>query len=99
MADVTKLQVLGNRVGIKPDDPESVRPSGIIIPEQARKKPQFGTVVALGNGEWKDQMWVQPTGIKLGDRVFYSQYSGVHVDWADEPYVIVPTGDIYAKEV
>jgi chaperonin GroES len=46
-----KLQPLGDRVVVKADSDVDMRtPSGLVIPDTAKEKPQMGTVIAVGPG-------------------------------------------------
>ena len=46
-----QLQPLGDRVVVTAtDDAESRTPSGLVIPDTAKEKPQIGEVVAVGPG-------------------------------------------------
>lgn len=38
-----------DRVVVLPDPPDTVLPSGIIIPDTAQEKPQCGVIIALGD--------------------------------------------------
>ena len=46
-----KLAPLGDRVIVKRLDAESSSPSGIVIADSAKERPQKGTVVAVGPGK------------------------------------------------
>jgi chaperonin GroES len=44
------LKPLGDRLVIKPLEQEEVTPSGIVLPETAKEKPQKGEVLSVGPG-------------------------------------------------
>jgi co-chaperonin GroES (HSP10) len=71
--DLERLTLLGARVLVKPDPPES-HYGRIIIPDSAKKHPGTGVVVALGPGMLcKDgTRWPMPD-VKPGDRVVFSR--------------------------
>ncbi|CAN5797009.1 hypothetical protein BH23ACT12_BH23ACT12_07050 [soil metagenome] len=48
------LKPLGDRVLIKIEESENSLPSGLVIPDTAKEKPQEGTVVAVGPGSYQD---------------------------------------------
>ena len=56
------IRPLADRVLIEPKEAEKKTASGIIIPDNAKEKPQEGTVVAAGPGK-KDE----PMELKVGD--------------------------------
>jgi len=65
---------LADRVLIEPAPAELKTASGIIIPDTAKEKPLYGTVVAVGNGK-KDE----PMSLLSGNKVMYGQYSGTEI--------------------
>jgi len=62
---------LADRILVKPDDSTDEKsPSGIIIPDTARKeKPERGRVVAVGGGKRGDDNEIIPVAVKVGDTV------------------------------
>lgn len=93
-----ELEMLEDRVLVKPDEAEQRSVGGIIIPEIAQEKPQRGTVLAVGPGRFiVDPMLGArnfPSALQVGDRVLYARYAGVEVDG----HLILREGDIIAKE-
>lgn len=90
-----KLVPLGDRVVIKALVAEETTKSGIVLPGQAKEKPQQAEVVAVGPGGLVDGKEVSMQ-VKAGDKVIYSKYSGTEVKVEDEEYIIVKQGDILA---
>lgn len=45
------LKPLGDRVVVKPSEPEEVTKGGIILPDTAKEKPVEGEIIAVGPGE------------------------------------------------
>jgi chaperonin GroES len=80
-----------NRVVIEPSTAETKTASGIIIPDNAKEKPQKGTVVAVGNDS-KDET---PT-VKVGDTVLYGKYAGTELKLEGKDYLIMRESDILA---
>lgn len=89
------LKPLGDRVVVKPSPAEEKTPSGIVLPETAKEKPQEGEVVAVGTGEYKDGQKV-PLEVKAGDKVIYSKYGGTEIKIEGEEYLILSERDILA---
>ena len=87
----TKIKPLSDRVLIKVSEAETTTASGIIIPDNAKEKPQKGTVVAIGNGK-KDE----PLTVKVGDTVLYGKYAGTELKHEGEDYLIMRESDILA---
>ena len=91
------FQPLGDRVIIKPLEPETKTKGGIVLPDTVKEKPQEGKVVAVGKGKVLDNGTVQKPEVKEGDVVLYGKYSGTEVNTKDgEEYLIVREEDILA---
>ena len=92
---IMKLVPLGDRVVIKALVAEETTKSGIVLPGQAKEKPQQAEVIAVGPGGVVDGKEITMQ-VKAGDQVIYSKYSGTDVEVDDEKYVIVKQSDILA---
>jgi chaperonin GroES len=90
-----KLVPLGDRVVIKALVAEETTKSGIVLPGQAKEKPQQAEVVAVGPGGMVDGKEVNMQ-VKAGDKIIYSKYAGTEVKLEDEEYIIVKQSDILA---
>ncbi|MGN0316461.1 MAG: co-chaperone GroES [Lachnospira sp.] len=90
-----KLVPLGDRVVIKALVAEETTKSGIVLPGQAKEKPQQAEVVAVGPGGVVDGKEVVMQ-VKPGDKVIYSKYSGTEVKLDEEDLIIVKQADILA---
>ena len=86
-----KLVPLGDKVVLKQLVAEETTKSGIVLPGQAKEKPQQGTVVAAGPGK-KDE----PMEVKVGDVVIYGKYAGTEVSVEGKDYLIMKQSDILA---
>lgn len=64
----------GDRVLVKPQAQETQTAFGIIIPDQAKEKPEQGVVVAVGPGKRGDDNELVPVAVKVGDRIMFSKY-------------------------
>ena len=85
------IKPLADRVLIEPVEAETQTASGIIIPDNAKEKPQKGKVVAVGNGT-KDE----PMTVKSGDTVLYGKYAGTELKLEGKDYLIMRESDILA---
>jgi chaperonin GroES len=91
-----ELKPLGDRIVVKPqDEAESSLPSGLVIPDTAKEKPQLGEVLAVGPGEYKDGERI-PVDVNVGDVVFYSKYGGTEVKHIGEDLLILSSRDVLA---
>lgn len=86
-----KIRPLADRVVVKPFEEEKKTVTGIIIPDNAKEKPQKGVVVAVGNGK-KDE----PMTLKIGDVVLYGKYGGSEINYENETYLVMRESDVYA---
>ena len=86
------IRPLADRVLIEPKEAETKTASGIIIPDNAKEKPQEGTVIAAGPGK-KDE----PMELKVGDVVLYGKSAGTEVNAPDgKSYMIMRQSDVLA---
>lgn len=89
------LKPLGDRVVVKPSEGEERTPSGIVLPDSAKEKPQEGEIVAVGSGRIEDGKKV-PLEVSVGDKVIYSKYGGTEVKVKGTEYLILTERDILA---
>lgn len=68
------MKPLWDRVVIRPIEALRVTPAGVFIPENARKKPHCGTVMAVGPGVYGDKGRLIEAGVEVGDVVLYSKH-------------------------
>ena len=85
------IQPLADRVLVEPVAAETTTASGIIIPDNAKEKPQKGTVVAVGTGK-KDE----PLTVKVGDTVLYGKYGGTELKLEGKDFLMMRESDILA---
>lgn len=90
-----KLVPLGDKVVLRQLVAEETTKSGIVLPGQAKEKPQQAEVVAVGPGGMVDGKEVTMQ-VKVGDKVIYSKYAGTEVKLEDEEYIVVKQNDIVA---
>lgn len=85
------IKPLADRVLVQPLEAETKTASGIIIPDNAKEKPQKGTVVAVGPGTKDERITV-----KVGDTVLYGKYSGTDLKLDGTDYLMMRESDILA---
>ena len=85
------IKPLADRVIVQQAKAETKTASGIIIPDNAKEKPQKGTVAAVGKGT-KDE----PITVKVGDTVLYGKYAGTELKLEGTDYLIMKESDILA---
>ena len=85
---------LGDRVLIRRVEEEAKTKGGIIIPDNAKEKPQEGEVVAAGPGARDEAGERIPMDVKAGDRILFGKWSGSEVKIDGEELLIMKESDI-----
>ena len=93
---MANLKPLGDKVVIKVTEAEDKTASGIFLPDSAKKKPQEGEVVAIGNGRVLDNGQRNELSVKVGDKVLFSKYGGNEVTVDGEDLMILDEDQIFA---
>jgi chaperonin GroES len=81
-----KFKPLGARVLLRPVEREDATPSGIVLPDTAKREHQNAEVVAAGAHE--------DVKVKVGDVVVYRKYSGTEINAEGEDHLVVDADDI-----
>jgi chaperonin GroES len=89
------LKPLGDRILVRPLEFEKKTKSGIIVPDNAKEKPQEGEVLAVGSGKLVDGKRVTPE-VKVGDKIIFSKYGGDEIKVDNEELKIVSESDVLA---
>lgn len=88
------IRPLHDRLIVKRFDEEEKTKGGIIIPDNAKEKPQQGEVIAVGNGKVLEDGKVLPLEVKKGDRVLFGKYSGTEIKIDGTEYLMLREEDI-----
>jgi len=86
-----ELQPLQEYVLLEMAEKEEKTQGGIIIPDTAKEKPQYGKVIAIGN--------IENPGISVGDYVFFKKFSGTEIEYNGQELLFVQYADLLAKMV
>jgi chaperonin GroES len=90
------LKPLADRLVVEPKEREETTPSGLVLPETAKEKPQEGTVLAAGPGRRDDDGKRIAMDVAVGDRVLYAKYGGTEVKIDGKKLLILKESDILA---
>lgn len=90
------IKPLFDYVLIKPLEEDTKTPSGIVLPESAKEKPQIGQVMAVGSGKTDDKGKKVKIVVKVGDKVMYKKWGGNEVKVSSEEWLLVEQKDIMA---
>ena len=108
--DIDKLIVVGDRVLIKPKNPDERTKAGLLLPPgiQEKQKVHQGFVVKVGPGypipsiseideSWKSKQTEAkyfPLQAKVGDLAVYLHENSVEIEFNQEKYIIAPFNSI-----
>ena len=104
--DIAKIEMVGDRVLIKPKNPNYQTSSGLYLPQTAVEKEniQIGYIIRAGPGfpiptlsdeeeSWKEnreQVKYIPLQARKGDLAVYLSKSGFDIEFKSEKYIILP---------
>jgi chaperonin GroES len=88
------IRPLHDRLIVKRFEEEERTKGGIIIPDNAKEKPQQGEVIAVGNGKVLDDGKKAPLEVRKGDRVLFGKYSGTEIKIDGVEYLMMKEDDI-----
>lgn len=98
----TSIKPLFDYVLIKPLVAEEVTPSGIVLPDSAKEKPQMGEVMAVGPGKdggccgGDDKCDSCSMVVKVGQKVMYKKWGGNEIKVGHEEWLLVEQKDVMA---
>ena len=95
MSKTFGLTPLEDRIAVHPDEEDETTASGLVIPDNAKERPQEGEVMAIGPGRFEDGKRI-PMDVNVGDRVIYAKYGGTEVKVGGEEYLILSARDVLA---
>lgn len=82
----------GNRVIVIPDEPLSMSPGGIHLPDKVAEKPRTGSLYRLGKKAFEDD----PVRPAVGDTLYFSKYAGSEIELNGESYLVLRDEDVLA---
>ncbi len=96
MSSKIKIQPLGNRVLVKPDEIEQKTKGGLVLPPSSNdeKRPETGTVLVLGEAK-KDSKKIS-FDINVGDRIYFKKYSPEEIEIDNMKYLLIDVDDVLA---
>lgn len=92
----SNIKPLFDYVLVKPLEDEAKTPSGILLPESAKEKPQVGQIMAIGSGTVTNDGKVLPMVVKIGQKVMYKKWGGNEIKVENEEWLLVEQKDILA---
>jgi chaperonin GroES len=89
-----EFRPLHDRVVIRRAEGDTKSKGGIIIPDNAKEKPQEGEVIAVGPGSRDESGKLIPLDVKTGDTVLFGKWSGSEVKINGEDLLIMKEADL-----
>ena len=96
MATKQKIKPLFDYVLIKPLKMDEMTPSGIVLPDSVKEKPQMGEIMAVGTGTFNDQGKIVPMVVKVGQKVMYKKWGGNEIKVGSEEWLLIEQKDVMA---
>ena len=85
---------LHDRVLVRSIDGDEKTAGGLIIPDNAKEKPQEGEVISVGAGAKDDAGARIAMDVKAGDRVLFGKWSGTEIKIDGKEMMIMKESDI-----
>jgi len=95
----SQIKPLFDFVLIKPLAEETKTPSGILLPDSAKEKPQMGEIMAIGPGKEScgdDECQCGKMVVKVGQKVLYKKWGGNEIKVENKEWLLVEQKDIMA---
>ncbi|MBL8852341.1 MAG: co-chaperone GroES [Planctomycetaceae bacterium] len=92
-----KIRPLDDRVVVEVSAAEQMTAGGIVLPDNAKEKPQRGRVVAVGPGKLLESGERGSLSVAVGDEVIFGKYGGTEIEVDGEEVKILRESDILAK--
>ena len=89
-----KVRPLFDKVLVKRSDAEDKTKGGILLPDNAKEKPQKGKVLSVGEGKVLEDGTRKKVDVKKGDEILFASYSGTEIKIDDEEYLIIEESNI-----
>ena len=91
---MTQISPLNDRIVVKRLENEEKTKGGIIIPDTAKEKAQYGEVVAAGPGKANENGAICPLSVKQGDKVLFGKYSGTEINFDGQDLLIIREDEV-----
>lgn len=85
---------LHDRVLVRRIEGDEKTAGGLIIPDNAKEKPQIGEVVSVGAGAKDDAGARIEMNVKAGDKILFGKWSGTEIKIEGEELMIMNESDI-----
>ena len=93
----TVIKPLDYRIVVARSEPQVTTAGGIILPENAKEKPQQAKVLAVGQGKLLDNGTRAKPDVAVGETILFGKYSGTELTVDGVDVIILRESDILAK--
>jgi chaperonin GroES len=90
------LKPLGDRLVVQRREAGDKTAGGIILPDNAKEKPQIGKVVAVGDGRLLKDGRRQALQVKKGDTILFTSYAGDEFKVEGDKLLVMREDDVLA---
>lgn len=96
MSAFNKIKPLADYLLIEPAERETKLPSGIVLPDTSKEKPQEGKILAKGPGKRDEDGKAMEINIPVDAKVIYKKWGGTEIKIDGKEYLLVKEEDILA---
>lgn len=93
-----QLKGIYDRIVVIKLNKEETTTGGLILPDQAKEKPNRGKVVSVGKGALDEKGNRKPMYVQEGQTVVFMKYAGTDVKIEGVDYTILGQRDVLAVE-
>lgn len=83
------MKPIFERILVKPVEQEKKTNGGLLLPAEARKRPNIGEVISTGDG-----IPTNPMPVKPGDKILFNRYAGLELKYNGEIHFIIMTNEV-----
>ena len=87
------IEAVGKNIIIDVDKVEEKTAGGLYVPDNAKDKPQRGTIVSICSDI---EFGLDNKTLKVGDRVIFAKFSGTEVEDGDNKYLAITEDNLLA---
>lgn len=94
---IKKIFPMAGYVLVEPAENVTKTKSGIYIPGNDTEKPQYGTVIAVGESVWESGVKEIQSPVKKGDQVIFKKWGGNEFKAGETEYMFIKFEDLLGK--
>lgn len=88
------MKPLSNYVLIEPIEVPDTTPSGLVLPDSSKDRPNQGKVIAVGEGQLHEGK-LYPTMVGVGDTVLFAKFAGTELKLDGKRYLIMRDTELF----